>query len=123
MTDTPSIRARLARRFDNAELRAIKKLWVRHSVAEERRDIPGLVATMAQDAVYEIVPTGQRWDGLDGVRSFYTDLFGAFPDNRFALSDIVIGPQGVFEAARLTGTNLGPWAGAPASAMPVDLRC
>jgi predicted ester cyclase len=117
-----TVRQRLARRFDNAELRAIKRLWVRHSIAEDRRDIPGLLATMGDDAVYEIVPSGQRWDRLDGVRAFYTDLFAAFPDNRFALTDIVIGPQGVFEAARLTGTNVGPWAGVAASGMPVDLQ-
>ena len=61
--------------------------------------------------MYEIVPTGQRWEGHDGARAFYTELFAAFPDNRFALTEIVVGPQGVFEAARLTGTNLGPWAG------------
>jgi hypothetical protein len=34
----------------------------------------------------------------------------------------VIGPQGVFEVARLTGTNLGPWAGTPPSGLPVDLE-
>ena len=34
----------------------------------------------------------------------------------------MIGPQGVFEAARLTGTNLGPWAGVPASGLPVSLE-
>ena len=116
-----SVRSRLARRFDAPELREIKRLWVRHSIAEDRRDIPGLLATMAAEAVYEIVPTGQRWEGLEGVRAFYTDLFAAFPDNRFALSDIVIGPQGVFEAALLTGTNLGPWAGVAPSALPVNL--
>ena len=33
-----------------------------------------------------------------------------------------MGPQGVFEVARLTGTNLGPWAGAPASGLPVSLE-
>ena len=38
------------------------------------------------------------------------------------LTDIVVGPQGVFEAARLTGTNLGPWAGVPASGLPVSLE-
>lgn len=116
------VRERLARRFDAPELREIKRLWVRHSIAEERRDIPGLLATLAADCEYEIVPTGQRWQGRDGVRDFYTELFTAFPDNRFALTDIVIGPQGVFEAARLTGTNLGPWAGAPPSGLPVDLQ-
>ena len=118
----PSIRARLARPFDTAELRRIKKLWVRHSIAEGRRDIDGLIATLAPSCVYEIVPTGQRWQGHDGARAFYTDLFAAFPDNRFALSEIVVGPQGVFEVATLTGTNLGPWAGVPASGLPVSLE-
>ncbi len=66
------------------------------------------------DCVYEIVPTGQRWEGHAGARAFYTELFGAFPDNAFALSEIVIGPQGAFEVATLTGTNPGPWAGVAA---------
>ncbi len=118
---SPSVRARLGRRFDPAELRAVKRLWIHHSIAEDARDIDGLVATLSADCVYEIVPTGQRWEGQDGARPFYTELFAAFPDNRFALTDIVVGPQGVFEAAQLTGTNLGPWAGAPASGLPVSL--
>ena len=79
MADGPSIRSRLARRFDPAELRAIKKLWVRHSIAEDARDIDGLIATLAPDCVYEIVPTGQRWEGHAGARAFYTELFGGVP--------------------------------------------
>ncbi len=117
-----SIRARLARPFDPTEQRRIKRLWVRHSIAEDRRDIDGLVATLSPDCVYEIVPTGQRWEGHAGARAFYAELFAAFPDNAFALSDIVIGPQGVFEVATLTGTNLGPWAGAAATGLPLALQ-
>ena len=117
-----SIQERLARDFDRTELKAIKRLWVRHSIAEDRRDIDGLIATLAPDCVYEIVPTGQRWEGHDGARTFYSELFAAFPDNRFALSEIVVGPQGVFEVATLTGTNQGPWAGVAPSALPVSLE-
>ncbi len=117
-----SVRRRLARPFDTAELRLIKRLWVRHSIAEDAQDIEGLIATLTDDCVYQIVPTGQRWEGHAGARAFYTELFAAFPDNRFALSDIVVGPQGVFEAARLTGTNTGSWAGAPPSGLPIDLE-
>ena len=117
-----SIRARLARRFDPVMLRTIKRAWIRHSIAEDARDIDGLIATLSPDCVYEIVPTGQRWDGHAGARTFYTELFAAFPDNLFALTDIVVGPQGVFEAARLTGTNLGPWAGVEPSGLPVALE-
>lgn len=122
MTATDSIQARLGRRFDPAEVRRIKRLWVRHSIAEDRRDIDGLVATLTPDCVYEIAVTGQRWDGHDGARAFYSELFAAFPDNAFALSEIVIGPQGVFEVATLTGTNEAPWAGMPPSGMAVAVE-
>src|SRR4026208_2150600 len=117
-----TIQQRLGRSFDPGELRAIKRLWVRHSIAEDARDIDGLIATLSEDCVYEVVPTGQRWEGHDGARAFYTELFGAFPDNAFALSEIVIGPQGAFEVATLTGTNLGPWAGLAASGLAVSLE-
>ena len=82
MTTGESIQARLARPFDAAQLRRIKRLWVRHSIAEDRRDIDGLIATLAPDCVYEIAVTGQRWEGHAGARAFYSELFAAFPDAR-----------------------------------------
>ena len=106
-----SIQERLARPFDAAEQRKIKRLWVRHSIAEDRRDIDGLIATLAPECAYEIVGTGLRWEGHEGARAFYTELFAAFPDNRFALADIVIGPQGVFESVVLEATHVRPFAG------------
>jgi predicted ester cyclase len=106
-----SIRARLGWPPDPATHRTIRRLWVRHSIAEDRRDIDGLIATLAPECVYEIVGTGLRWEGHDGARAFYTELFAAFPDNSFALTDIVIGPQGVFEAVVLEATHAGAFAG------------
>ena len=106
-----SVKARLAFPYDAAEQRRIKRLWVRHSIAEDRRDIDGLVATLTPACVYEIVGTGLRWEGHDGARAFYMELFAAFPDNTFGLTDIVIGPQGVFEAVVLEATHLRPFAG------------
>jgi len=116
-----TIRERLARQADAAELRAIRRLWQRHSIAEDRRDIDGLVATLAPDCVYEILGTDLRWVGHDGARAFYTELFAAFPDNRFDLTDIVIGPQGVFEAATLTATFEDVFAGLAPTGRPVRL--
>ena len=106
-----SIRARLGWPPDPATHRAIRRLWVRHSIAEDRRDIDGLIATLAPECVYELVGTGLRWEGHDGAKAFYTELFAAFPDNSFALTDIVIGPQGVFEAVVLEATHAGAFAG------------
>jgi predicted ester cyclase len=106
-----TVREQLSRQADAAELREIRRLWQRHSIAEDRRDIDGLVATLAPDCVYEILGTDLRWVGHEGAQAFYTELFAAFPDNRFDLTDIVIGPQGVFEAATLTATFQGDFAG------------
>jgi predicted ester cyclase len=110
-TERGDIRTRLGWPADPATHRTIRRLWQRHSIAEDRRDIDGLVATLALDCVYAIVGTELRWDGHAGARAFYTELFAAFPDNHFALTDIVIGPQGVFEAVVLEATHLGPFAG------------
>lgn len=114
-----SIRQRLGWPADPAVHRRIRRLWQRHSIAEDRRDIDGLVATLTPDCVYELVPTGQRWEGHAGARTFYEQLFGAFPDNRFSLTDIVIGPQGVFEVATLEATHRAPFAGLTATNEPV----
>lgn len=105
------VRERLGWPADPGTHRRIRRLWQRHSIAEDRRDIDGLVATLAPGCVYEIVGSGLHWEGHAGARAFYTELFAAFPDNHFGLTDIVIGPQGVFEAVVLDATHRGPFAG------------
>jgi len=116
------VRARLSWPADPATHRKIRRLWQRHSIAEDRRDIDGLIATLAPECVYEIVGTGLRWEGHDGARAFYTELFAAFPDNSFALTDIVIGPQGVFEAVVLEATHEARFAGLDPSGRRVRLE-
>jgi steroid delta-isomerase-like uncharacterized protein len=120
MREAP-IRERLGWEFDAAGYQAIKRLWVQHSQAEDRRDLQGLIDTLAADCVYEIVPTGQRWEGHTGARSFYMSFLGAFPDVKFDLQDIVIGPQGVIEVTRMTGTHRGTWAGLSATGQQVSV--
>jgi steroid delta-isomerase-like uncharacterized protein len=91
----------------------IRELWKRHSVAEDNRDLPGLISTLTEDCVYELAQSGQRWEGHEGAARFYTELLTAFPDIHFDLTDIVIGPQGVCEEARVTGTHTARWLDYP----------
>jgi hypothetical protein len=88
---------------------AIRELWKKHSIAEDARDLPGLISTLTPDCVYELAQTGHRWEGHEGAARFYTQLLTAFPDIHFDLTDIVIGPQGVCEEARVTGTHEARW--------------
>src|ERR1044071_5875747 len=92
---------------------AIRKLWQKHSIAEDERDLPGLISTLTDDCVYELVQTGHRWEGHEGAARFYMELLGAFPDIHFDLTNIVIGPQGVSEEADVTGTHEAEWLGVP----------
>ena len=89
----------------------IRELYKTHSIAEDARDLPGLISTLTPDCVYELVQTGHRWEGHEGAARFYTQLLTAFPDIRFDLTDIVIGPQGVCEEADVAATHEAPWLG------------
>ena len=103
--------ARMRRDLDPDEYTAIRELWKSHSLAEDARDLPGLIATLTEDCVYELAGTEHRWEGHEGAARFYTELLTAFPDIHFDLTDIVIGPQGVCEEATVTGTHKAAWLG------------
>ena len=100
---------------DPAEVQAVYELWKQHSIAEDNRDIGGLLGTLTDDCVYHIVGEDERWEGHDGATRFYTGLLTAFPDIKFELTNIVIGPQGVCEEAIVTGTHERDWLDAPAT--------
>jgi predicted ester cyclase len=113
----PNLRTEVVRsirqRVDLEEYRAIRRLWIAHSIAEDTHDIPGLMATLTGDCVYTVVNTGTSWHGKAGATQFYQQLLGAFPDIHFDLQNIVIGPQGVFEEASVTGTYQAQWLDMP----------
>ena len=119
---TVDARGLLARDVTPELYREIRELWKAHSIAEDRRDIAGLMATLTPDCVYEVVPDGGRWEGHAGATRFYLELLGAFPDIHFDLHTIVIGPQGVCEEARVTGTHKGRWLDRQPTGEPVQFR-
>ena len=62
-----------------------------------------------------MVQTGQVWRGHEGAARFHQELFDAFPDVRFDLQNIVIGPQGVYQEIALSATHQGDWLDFPAT--------
>jgi hypothetical protein len=103
----------IRRKLNPDEYRAIRRLWIAHSMAEDAHDIPGLMATLIEECLYTVVNTGTIWHGKAGATQFYQQLLGAFPDIHFDLQNIVIGPQGVFEEAFATGTYQSQWLDMP----------
>jgi predicted ester cyclase len=118
-----NVRELLARDVTPEQYREIRELWKAHSIAEDKRDIAGLIATLTPDCVYEVVgEPGARWEGHDGATRFYLTLLGAIPDIHFELQHIVIGPQGVCEEARVTGTQKAAWLSRAATGAAVEFR-
>jgi hypothetical protein len=113
-------REQLARGVEPPGYDAIRDLWKRHSIAEENRDLPGLIATLTPDCVYEIPEWNKRWEGHEGATRFYSSLLTAFPDIHFALTEIVIGPQGVCEEAIVTATHERDWLDVAASGQRLE---
>jgi SnoaL-like domain len=117
------VRELLSRDVTPELYREIRDLWKGHSIAEDRRDIAGLIATLTPDCVYEVVgEPGARWEGHAGATTFYLTLLGAIPDIHFDLQHIVIGPQGVCEEAKVTGTQKGAWLSRAATGAKVEFR-
>jgi predicted ester cyclase len=115
-----NIRSLLRREITPELYQRIRAEWTAHSIAEDARDIPGLLATLTEDCVYEVVQEEAVWHGHEGATRFYTGLLSAFPDIHFDLQQIVIGPQGVWEEAHVTGTHRGDWLGHTATGRAVE---
>ncbi|MGH2708626.1 MAG: ester cyclase [Actinomycetota bacterium] len=115
-------RAQLAMNVTPRSYEAVRRLWITHAKAELTRDIEGLIATLTPDCVYELVGTGERWEGHEGARAFYGGFFEAFPDSDIRATDLVIGPQGVSLVAEMRATHLGRWRGAEPTGKPIHLQ-
>jgi acyl-CoA-binding protein len=112
----------LNRKFDQVEYEQIKSLWKVHSIAEDNRDIGGLMATLTEDCRYELPQIGKTYYDKTGATQFYNDLLGAFPDIDFRLIQIYIGPQGVVEEARVKATHKKDWLVLPASGKEIEFE-
>jgi len=98
-----------------SRLHSVKRLWQKHVLAENRRDIPGLLATLVDDPLYIVMATSEEYRGQSGVSRFYQGLFDGLPDANFDLKTVTIGETMVVEESVFTGTHNGLFFGVPAT--------
>ncbi len=94
--------------------------WTEHVLAENRRDLERLIGTLAEDAVYEVVPLKQVWRGKDEIRQFYNMLWTAVPDVKLDLRSRVADEHYVVEESHVHGTHTGPLFGIPPSGRHIE---
>ena len=95
------------------ELRARREAVVReHMESENRRDFEATLATFAHPR-YELVATGQVFDGVEAVRGYYAASRSAFPDQRNAVHALHHADDATVVEFDLMGTHRGPFLGVP----------
>lgn len=92
-----------------------------HMEAENAHDFVRCIAAFAHPR-YEIVATGEVWDGQDGVNALLEQNKKGFPDFRFYPEAWHHATDAVVVEGRFTGTHLGRWRGLPATGRKVDFR-
>ncbi|HVF14497.1 MAG TPA: ester cyclase [Acidimicrobiales bacterium] len=90
-----------------------------HVRLENGHDFPACLAVF-DHARYEVVPTGEVFDGAEAVDGFLEQNRRAFPDFVFVTTRIAAAGDAVLVEGRFTGTQLGFWRGLPPTRRPVD---
>ena len=81
-----------------------------HMESENRHDFEATLRTFARPR-YELVATGEVYDGEDAVRGYYAASRAAFPDQRNEIRAIHHADDAVIVEFDLLGTHRGPLRG------------
>ena len=93
------------------DLRAERDAVIReHMESENRLDFDVTIATFDHPR-YELVGTGQVFDGEEQVRNYYAASRAAFPDQRNEIHSLRHADDAVVVEFDLLGTHLGNFAG------------
>jgi steroid delta-isomerase-like uncharacterized protein len=84
-----------------------------HFRSEVDQEFERTLATFGEHGTphYEIVPTGQVFDGPDEVMEYYRTTRTAFPDQRHDDVRLHVADDAVIAEFQLLGTNTGPFYG------------
>jgi steroid delta-isomerase-like uncharacterized protein len=98
-----------------ADVQAARESVVReHMESENRHEFDATLATFAHPR-YEIVPTGDVYDGADAVMEYFRATRTAFPDQRNEPRHVWAADGAVIAEFDLLGTHEGELRGIPAT--------
>jgi steroid delta-isomerase-like uncharacterized protein len=105
-----------------ARLRAMREaLVVEHMESENRHDYDATIETFDHPR-YELIATGDIYDGPEEVAAYFEETRTAFPDQRNELIALHHSDDAVLVEAMLYGTHLGSFRGLPATGRKFEMR-
>ena len=104
-------------------LRARREAVVREHMESENRHEFDVTMSTFDHPRYEIVPTGDVYDGAEAVMGYFHDSRTAFPDQRNELIALHHADDGVIAEFWLKGTHEGDLRGMPPTGKEFTCRC
>jgi steroid delta-isomerase-like uncharacterized protein len=93
-----------------------------HMESENTHDFDVTLNTFAEHPRYEIVPTGEVYDGNEEVSRYYQETRAAFPDQRNELIALHHADDAVIVEFWLRGTHEGDFRGVPPTHKSFECR-
>lgn len=98
-----------------------EELVTLHMELENRHDYDATIQTFDHPR-YELVGTGEVYDGPEEVARYFAETRTAFPDQRNELIALHHGEDAVIVEANLYGTHEGPLRGLPPTGRRFEMR-
>jgi steroid delta-isomerase-like uncharacterized protein len=104
-------------------VRAARDELVREHMESENRHEFDVTMETFHHPRYEIVPTGDVYDGAEEVQGYYDETRAAFPDQRNKLIGLYHSDDAVVVEFDLLGTHNGTFRGIPPTGKAFEVRC
>src|SRR6266480_1224328 len=98
-----------------------EELVIEHLETENRHEYEATIETFDHPR-YELVGTGDVYDGREEVARYFEETRTAFPDQRNELIALHHSDDAVVVEANLYGTHLGPYRGLPPTGRSFEMR-
>lgn len=107
----------------DADLRARREaVVIEHMESENVHDYDTTLSTFSHPR-YEIVPTGDVFDGTEEVVEYFAESRTAFPDQRNELIALHHADDSIVVEFTLLGTHLGTFRGLPPTGRAFEVQC
>jgi len=91
----------------------IEKIVIEHVEAENANDMPRVMRTYVEGAVFEDVPQGVLFEGKETIAASYQERFDAFPDMVRTIDRMTTGDEGAVTEITMRGVQKGVYRGLP----------
>jgi steroid delta-isomerase-like uncharacterized protein len=92
-----------------------------HIRLENAHDLEAVLGTFGPHARYDDEAWSEHYRGIDGVRTFYSQLMRALPDLEIDVQRRHVTDDAIMVEVIIRGTQLGSWRGLPATGRRVEI--